>query len=530
MEVKEKAQTNTRALMAALLGVAFVYWLWFGLTQRSVTTDPGISILAARSILEHGYPLLPSGFIYYKGALPNYLLAGSIGAFGLNDFSIILPSLLMGLGSLFLVYLLGRDVLGRSWIGVAAAAILITIETQSYYAASPRMYMSLQLFTVLAAYSAWHGHIKGRRVFEVITVLAVAGAMLSHPQGGVLVVAVPLTVLAIKWLKQGVRPSMHDLRPLTGLIVLGVVYVVFFLLYELPQSLQLTALRGGTIGKQSGLNLDPAGWARHINWLEHTVPFGLLLLPVVAMQGFRALQERRREGSIGTLYLLMLFGVWALGVLGYIRIQGTRFWIGISPVYVLVLLLSINMLSNWLVSGTSDSTPREFRPALRFAGLIGWAAAVILGASLYYGPMGYPNIVRAGYGIPCSDDDADCSRGVEAQYVALRPLVGENDLIISTNPLTSSYYLSRIDGWFVQRWVGTGLTAFDSSTDEYFGIPLIDTHDELLELKHSPRRVWIITSTRQLRYLSVDMMDLLQKAFRAFGERGPLTVYVNSAE
>ena len=99
--------------MVVLIVVALTYWLWFGLTQRSVSTDPGISILAAQGILEHGYPLLPSGFTYYKGVLVNYLVAGSVWAFGLNDFSIMLPGILLGLGSLVLLYRLAKDVFGQ---------------------------------------------------------------------------------------------------------------------------------------------------------------------------------------------------------------------------------------------------------------------------------------------------------------------------------------------------------------------------------------------------------------------------------
>jgi 4-amino-4-deoxy-L-arabinose transferase-like glycosyltransferase len=517
------------------------------MTQLSVTTDTGISILAAQSILQHGYPVFPSGIIYYKAALPNYLLAGSIAAFGLTDFSIILPSLLMGLGSLYLVYHLGRDVLDRPWLGLAAAAFLVSLETQSYYAASPRMYMSLQFFTLLAAYSAWRGYMRGSRVFRLVTVLAVAGAILSHAQGGVLTIALPVSVLAIKWLKEGTPPSIHDLWPLSALIVLGAIYVYFVPLRNLPQPVLPVHVEFPIPQVAlSGLNLDPAGWVSHINWLEHTVPLGLLLVPVLAVLGFRAIREPRGDSNLGTLYLLMLFGIWALGVLGYVRISGVRFWIGIVPVYALLLLLGINTLSKWFLASERDWTPRWFGTrALWPAGLIGWAAVVILGMSLHYGALAYPKVISAGYGIPCSDPeepivsfgspprrnsaDGDCSGGVEAQYVALRPLVKENDIIISTRPFVTSYYLGRADGWLAQRKVGTSFAAFDGPIDAYYGSPLIDTRDELLELKHSPQRVWIVTEVRRRRNLSVDITALLQE-FSVHGEPGPLAVYVNSAE
>jgi 4-amino-4-deoxy-L-arabinose transferase-like glycosyltransferase len=513
--------------MAALLGLAGVYWLWLGLTQRSVSTDPGISILAAQSILDHGYPLLPSGVIYYKGLLPSYVVAGSIAAFGVNDFSITLPSLLMGLGSLYLVYCMGRDVLGRPWLGFAAAVILIVVETHSYYAVSPRMYMSLQFFATVSAYSAWRGHIQGSRVFRVVTTLAVAGATLSHPQGSVLIAAVPVSIITVMSLKESAIPSLSELRRFAGLIVFAALYFYFFLLGNLPQPTPVVLEAPVIRGSQRGLNLDPAVWASQLNWLEHTVPLGLLLAPVVAVLGFRAFRDRREVASFGILYLLLLFGIWALGMHGYIKISGTRFWIGIAPVYVLLLLLSIDLLREWFISDGAETSSGKFRRrALWSAPLVGWAAVVILGISLHYGPMGYPNVLKAGYGIPCSDGQI-CSPAVERHYDALKSIIEENDVLISTRPFVASYYLRRPDGWLGQLRTGTGHAPFNSATDAYFGIPLIDTNEELVELARSPQRVWVITDSPPQRTLSVDTAARLQELFRLYRESGQLTVYTN---
>ena len=100
--------------MAIILAVALVYWMWFGLTQRYVTTDDIISTQAAQSILEYGYQRFPSGYVYTRGYIPHYMTAGAISVFGLNNFSVMLPSLLMALGSLWLTFLFAKDVLRAS--------------------------------------------------------------------------------------------------------------------------------------------------------------------------------------------------------------------------------------------------------------------------------------------------------------------------------------------------------------------------------------------------------------------------------
>ena len=82
------------AVVLLLLAIGLAYWMWFGLTQRTINADDGISILAAQGILDHGIPRLESGFMYARGLIPHYLLAASIGSFGLNDLGIMMPSLI----------------------------------------------------------------------------------------------------------------------------------------------------------------------------------------------------------------------------------------------------------------------------------------------------------------------------------------------------------------------------------------------------------------------------------------------------
>ena len=99
-----KRPTLIQSAMAVVLVFASVYWLQFGLTTRFIIDDDGTSILAAQSILDHGIPRLPSGFIYDRAYIPAYLLAGSLGIFGSDDLGITLPGVLLGLGVLLLTY------------------------------------------------------------------------------------------------------------------------------------------------------------------------------------------------------------------------------------------------------------------------------------------------------------------------------------------------------------------------------------------------------------------------------------------
>ena len=66
------------------------------LGQGTMGRDEARLALAARAILEHGYPLLPGGLVYTRGLLPSYLEAASFGLLGVSDQSARLPSLVAG--------------------------------------------------------------------------------------------------------------------------------------------------------------------------------------------------------------------------------------------------------------------------------------------------------------------------------------------------------------------------------------------------------------------------------------------------
>jgi 4-amino-4-deoxy-L-arabinose transferase-like glycosyltransferase len=514
------------AACAALLVVAATYWIWLALAGRSITTDPGISVIAAQGILEHGLPVMPSGFIYDRSYFPNYLIAGAIGVFGLNDLSVALPSLLMALGSLWLTYLIARDVLARPWIGVVAVILSMSLEINSHYAASPRMYMPLQFFTLLSIYSAWRGFFQDSSRFRVLAVFAVVAAGLTHQQGGILAVGIPLAFVLVHWLEKGRPPSARELRPLLPVIVLLPLLMGTAFL-SLPGAMPHIAMHASQqtdpVG-MSGLNLRPRHWLAHVNWLEHAVPLGVFLAPAAIGLVLRELRQPPGSTNRGLRYLLVIFVTWAVGVLGYIRVEGTRFWVGILPIYILLLVQALVVV----VRTPSGSPQPGRRVAAWGAALLVWGAVAMFGYGSYYGSGGYARIVREGFGRPCGADNPGCSPQIEARYRELAQTLGPGDLVISTNPFVASYYLGRADGWLTQLRTPSGYAAFDSPIDEYFGAPLVDRESDLLELSERSERVWVVVESHET--LNPSLVSTLKLAFRAVDGPEPFTVYVNEGK
>jgi 4-amino-4-deoxy-L-arabinose transferase-like glycosyltransferase len=295
------AVDRSRVATALVMMAALAYWLWFALNQRSIDGPDSLSVLAAQGIVEHGLQRFPSGFLYPRGYVPHYLLAGSFSAFGVNHFSLALPSLLLGLGTLWLVYLFARRILGSPWIGVAAAALLVALQVQTFYATGPRMYMALEFFTVLAAYSAWRGYIEGSARFQFVTVLALGAALLSNQEAALLLPAIPAAVLAV--ILVSCRPISRLFSPVTLLgafLIAAVVYFVF--LFPIPNVMPSVAYDDGRADERVGLALNVVAWGKHLVNLERALPYGLALVPVTFFAAFRAGVNRQLKTMSGILY------------------------------------------------------------------------------------------------------------------------------------------------------------------------------------------------------------------------------------
>ena len=486
--------------MALVLLLALAFWLWFGVTQRSIIEDDGISILAAQGILEHGVMRLPSEVLYHRGYIPHYLLAASLYVFGTNDFAIMLPSLLLALGTLWLTYLFARDVLGKPWVGVMAAVLLLTLESETFYATSARMYMGLQFFTMAAAYFAWRGYVQGSHTFQLLTTLALAAALLSSRAGAALVVAIPLSLLAVLCLGRPIRPRI-SLQQIAGILVLGGVgYFILVFGYDRPVE---TVAHAGEARDRLGLHLDLSGWASLMFQAVRTIPYTLMFLPLAA---FLALRWRAIGQNHGLVFSLIIVGTVGAVAAFYVKTPAVRFWLHVVPIYSMVVCLGA-------VALIEDFGARVWQRAVRRLGR--WqGAAVPLGAGtaaalvIAYLVAGAPGLDFAKPAfVPCQGKGLRCQKSIEEHYAFLRQSLGPADLVVSTNP-----------------W------PFSFATDDYLGLPLVDTIEELENLERLEGRVWIIADRKLELTSSERTRSFLESRFTRYREDSSITTYANCAD
>ena len=178
-------RNSTWTLLAIIVGAA---WLrLYRLGAMPYLWDEDLTALAVQGIRDHGLPLLPSGTLYAR-ALPYHYLATlmtlitDVGEFGLR-----LAGVVCSLGSIWLVYRLGRELDGRP-AGLIAALLTAGSLWELASARNARMYPLLALLA-LGFLLAWVlGFLRDSRPARGTALALLGVAVLVQPIGASLAV------------------------------------------------------------------------------------------------------------------------------------------------------------------------------------------------------------------------------------------------------------------------------------------------------------------------------------------------------
>jgi hypothetical protein len=116
-------------------------WLRFWhLGNVGLHGDEDIMGLAARGVITHGIPILPSGMVYSRAPLHTYLLAGSTLLFGDNEWSLRLPSAVAGSLCGLLAFFMGRRFLDAK-PNIAFVTLITFLPAMIEVSQTARMYV-----------------------------------------------------------------------------------------------------------------------------------------------------------------------------------------------------------------------------------------------------------------------------------------------------------------------------------------------------------------------------------------------------
>ncbi len=133
-----------------------------GLGRLSFSGNEDYTVLAARGILEHGLPWMPSGLLYPRGLPYSYAVAGCVALAGESEFVVRLLAALCSVGTVAVVWCLGRRWCGPA-VGWIAGVVVAGSDWELQVARSARMYAPLELAFVLTVYLVGRVVLDGRQ-------------------------------------------------------------------------------------------------------------------------------------------------------------------------------------------------------------------------------------------------------------------------------------------------------------------------------------------------------------------------------
>ena len=130
-------------------------WLRVAYVQQvGLHVDEYVSLWAATRILDGGLPIMPSGMFYGRGLLTSYLAAGAMAVGGVDAMIGRLPSVIMGVAGIVVIFALGR----WEWnvrVGLLAATALALLPEAIDAAGRVRFYAQFVLWTMLTLWAAY---------------------------------------------------------------------------------------------------------------------------------------------------------------------------------------------------------------------------------------------------------------------------------------------------------------------------------------------------------------------------------------
>lgn len=167
----------------------------YNLPYEPYWQDELTSYYAAKGILAHGIPVMPSGFLYAKGELYSYVLALSMKIFGEANGALRLPSIIEYLVSLPIFYGVTCYFFNRR-VALLATAMLALSPFALRWGQTVRMYEQAQLLTILDMYLFYKALRERRRVHLVyLAVACLVATYLSHEESFIILPALVLCVL-----------------------------------------------------------------------------------------------------------------------------------------------------------------------------------------------------------------------------------------------------------------------------------------------------------------------------------------------
>jgi hypothetical protein len=507
--------------------------------------DEGFYYLATQKILEFGYPLYPSGHIYFKAIFYAYVSALFSILFGFSVFNLRLISLFSTITLFPVIYLLGKKFFNRL-IGLGAVVVFSLSLWVAEYSRTDIYFASLQLVSFLSIYLFYRGFFEEKKRYKVLATVSFLIAPLVHQLGMGVWFCFP-AFFFVKGLKRFFRRDMLVSFSLITVFYLFVqIHEFFFWKVGYVYFKSDLSFRGLIQYSFSSFSLS------YFNEFYRSFPFMSLIIfaGLFSLLGAWFLEGKKEQSKSRTFYTNWLFLnlclIFPLLFLGFFRTHvQPRYLYQLYPLFVILYAVSLFKLSQILI----DTLITPFYSKITKAR---WAAPGILFVILAFfsaegvGLGDVKKIVNRQYGDTIQTNTIRRSGRREhydhkgpGEYV--RHFLQKDDLVVAIHVVFQYIYAGRVDYWLWSGGPGTWDAWEETSEgwkDFYIGARWINNLEGLKHiLEENPtRRVWIIVSPSILRrdHIKEDIAKFIKSdpeklVFR--GKDGMSEVYLwNEAE
>jgi len=474
--------------------------------------DEYSTVWAAQQVIQRGLPLLPSGFFYSQGLLFTYLDALFISLFGFSEPVARVPSLLVGILSIPLLYLVGKRFFSKQ-VGLLAAALLALAPETIIWMGRARMYSLQTLLVLLALYYLGRGAIKGdvsreRYLFALFFILALFSQTVT-------VLLLPAVILALaarrgwRWLFRG--------DVVAPLLLAGLGAGVAVLLNSIGGPVTDSGQRP-FLALSTDWGMKPAFYFREFFWSPTRSPLTILLILgfIYLLVGTSKAASKGKLADFRerNVIYLFLYGVFGLTMFQFVFLIGEtwrrpRYITMLLPVYFLLagatLLKGMAWSASWLrqvgrwqlVSRVKPTVLSLSRSQIAPAGFVihrpggglqirreqKWdlpSLLLVAVVTVLFLPKALAVLGRQ-------------EVGYDLAFHYVRDRWQPGDTILMPLPSISGVYLGQCDGYALQQGYRQYVVEKDGAlVDRWTAAPLLTSVRQLQDVLAARERVWFV--------------------------------------
>lgn len=472
-------------LLLALVAMGLILRLSYARSANPYIDEYTTFWMAQRTI-EYGVPFFPTGSLYSHGLLFTYLDALFISLFGFSELIARLPSVIIGVACIPLLYWVGKKMVSP-WAGAIAAALLALDPQAIIWGGRARNYTLLLFLLLLATLFFYQGVVRrDRALYRRLYTLFFLLVLFTHTESLLLFPAFLLCALLWRGWRWLLKPSVL-LESILSISGIGL-------------SLYLWRLAG------------PPGWQA---FGESYPNFAPSFLPLRALKRYSPFFLGPDQlPFVGLLSLLALVGailiLWALWRRGARRV--IEEWGGYLFIYLLFGLVFLEMI--FLVSPKRWSPRYLFMLSPHF--FLMASGAVVLGVEGLVGlgeRRGEVRMVMSllstfliiiaviSFSLPAALSAA--SQGEWGYNLALRYVeeeYREGDVIITFWIPPCKIYFDRCDYVSSEKhFFAYVRREGDHWIEHWAGVPFLTTDEELMSVIEGSQRVWFMIDEERFR-------------------------------